>query len=447
MRLLGIVLLGSIGLALPSDAQERLAITSITVIDGRTGQAKSGHTIVVEGQRIVAVGPHDSVSVPPGTRIIDGRGKWVTPGFVDVHAHSTPPAVLRRALALGVTTIHMMPSVPAPPDTFHSLEVSSNAPTSRTPRVVITSPLFTGRFPGNVLPRAVNFATPKDVAEVQEKLSELNRTGFKSIKVIQDDGRLWTSPEAIVPRLPDDVFRELVGGAHRLGMRVYGHVTQLTDTRQAIAAGVDVFVHGTMDSVLVDSLWTRMRDRRIVWAPAFRIVAAGADASAYARRVLADAVLRESLSATESTAFVADTMGTARPPDMPFPGLRPNGRDYIRVIRENTRRARTHGLTIAVGSDAGISGNGPGIGTHLEMELLQEAGLTPAQVVVAATFGGAVAIGVQDGIGTIERGKLADMVILSRNPLLDIRNARAIEWVVKGGTPIRRDELVSGGRN
>ena len=184
-------------------------------------------------------------------------------------------------------------------------------------------------------------------------------------------------------------------------MRVYGHVTQLTDTRQAIAAGVDVFVHGTVDSVLVDSLWTRMQD----------------------------------------------TMGTARPPDMPFPGLRPNGRDYISVIRENTRRARTHGLTIAVGSDAGISGNGPGIGTHLEMELLQEAGLTPAQVVVAATFGGAVAIGVQDGIGTIERGKLADMVILSRNPLLDIRNARAIEWVVKGGTPIRRDELVSGGRN
>lgn len=443
MKPLCIAFCATLAVAALAHAQERLAITSATVIDGRTGRATSGLTILIEADRIVAVGPRNSVRIPEGTTLIDGTGKWVTPGYIDVHTHSTPPAVMQRALSLGVTGVHMMPSRPVPADSLRDLEVKSYARASLTPRLHITSPLFTGTFPGNVLLRATNFVKPQNVAEVERVLPELQRGGFRGIKIIQDDGRLWSGPETVVPRLSDDVFTALVQNAHRLGMTVYAHVTQLKDTEQAIAARADVFIHGTMDSVLSDAQWNRMREQRTVWAPAFRIVAEGADRAAYARRILSDQLLRASLTPPELEAFVEDTARTRRV-DEPFTALPRKGAEYVQVITENTRRAREHGVTIAVGSDAGVSGNGPGLGTHLEMEFLQDAGLTPAEVLVASSFNGAAALRMQDQIGSVEAGKLADLVILNRNPLVDIRNARAIEWVIKAGNAVRPNELLPG---
>jgi imidazolonepropionase-like amidohydrolase len=417
-------------------AQERLAITSASVIDGRTGRVTNGLTILVEGDRIVAVGPPNRVRIPEGTTLVDATGKWVTPGFIDVHTHSAPPAVLRRALALGVTAIHMMPSRPVPRDSLRDLEMTSNAAESLTPRLRITSPLFTGTFPANVLLRATNFVKPQSADEVERTLNELQRTGFRGIKIIQDDGKLWSGADNVVPRLSDGVFSALVQNAHRHGMTVYAHVTQLKDTEQAVAAKAGVFVHGTMDSLLADTQWIRMRDQRTVWAPAFRIVAEGADRAAYGRRVLGDTFLRERLTPSEMEAMAGDTART-RQGDETFAALPRSGAGYVRVMAENTRRARQHGVTIAAGSDAGVSGNGPGIGTHIEMELLHEAGLTPAEVIVASTFGGALALKMQDQLGTIEVGKRADFVILNRNPLSDIRNARAVERVIKAGKVVK----------
>jgi imidazolonepropionase-like amidohydrolase len=78
------------------------------------------------------------------------------------------------------------------------------------------------------------------------------------------------------------------------------------------------------------------------------------------------------------------------------------------------------------------------------MEFLEEAGLTPAEVLVAATYGGALALGMEDEIGTVEAGKLADMVVLRANPLMNVRNARQIEWVIKGGVVFAPSELLTG---
>jgi imidazolonepropionase-like amidohydrolase len=283
--------------------------------------------------------------------------------------------------------------------------------------------------------------SPQDTADVRATLTRLRGEGFVAIKVIQDDGLLWTSRDAVVPRLPHDVFRVLATHARSLGMRVYVHVSQLVDAEAAVAAGANVFVHGIMDSLLPDRLWSRMREERVVWAPAFRIVAAGADRAGYAKRILGDAALERKLSTAERDAMSADVAGMTPSGAEPFAGLLPNGSRYIRVLHGNTRQARAHGLVIAVGSDSGASGNGPGIGTHIEMELLQDAGLTPAEVVVAATFGGARAMGLENDIGTVEPGKLADLLILQRDPTIDIRNARTIEWIIKEGRATRVDRL------
>ena len=254
-----------------------------------------------------------------------------------------------------------------------------------------------------------------------------------------------------MPSLSADVFRGLAREARRLDMRVYAHVTQVREAELAVAEHVDVFVHGIMDGALRDALLRTMREGPIVWAPAIARVSAGADARAYARRVLADSVFRQLLSAEELKAFeVATAPGVVSAGA--FPRLVPDGARYIRVLGENTRAAQRYGLPIAVGADVGgrpgvAGGGGPGIGTHIELELLQEVGLTPAAALTAATYGGALALGADDDLGTIAPGKLADLVVLARDPLVDVRHARHIAWVIKGGVAMRPAELMPASRD
>ena len=112
---------------------------------------------------------------------------------------------------------------------------------------------------------------------------------------------------------------------------------------------------------------------------------------------------------------------------------------YLQVIAENTGRAIAHSIPIAVGTDGGPAG----ASTHLEMELLVKYGWTPAQVLVAASWGGALALGIEDDAGTLEAGRNADVVILDANPLQDIRNSRRVAWVIKGGIVYNPESLLN----
>lgn len=412
----------------------KVVIESATLVNGRTGLPMDHVTIVIEDERIQATGQRDSIRIPSDATVIDGRGKWVIPGLVDVHAHYTMRSLLRQTLALGFTTVHVMPF---PPDNRLDLEAWASMPESPAPRLQLTTPLFTGEFPDNLLPGAFDIRKPRTPSEVQHTIQDLRDRGFRQIKIIQDDGTLWTGPDSAVPRLPDNVFNELVQRAHELDMRVYVHATQLRDSRQAILAGADAFMHGAMDSLLDDSLWSEMRRRRMVWTPALAVVLAYGDSRDFARRILADPHLEEVLTDEEHARRMTDAEATDPPAGNPMAAVPSNLAHYMTVLNENTRRAQSSGVPIALGSDGG-----PGIMSHIEMELLAEAGLTSAEVLVAATYGGAVALGMQDEIGTIEPGKLADLVVLRANPLADIRHTRDMEFTIKGGRLFKRTDLV-----
>jgi imidazolonepropionase-like amidohydrolase len=264
---------------------------------------------------------------------------------------------------------------------------------------------------------------------VEQRLSGLRREGFAGIKVVLDDGRPWVGGDSATSRLSAELFHALLEQARIQEMRSYVHVTQLSDANEVVAAGANVFMHGIMDALLPEALLQRMREQNVVWAPAIRFIAAGADFPAYARRVLADPFLTAALTDAERTSFTAAAQRTEPTPNALFPDLPRHGAAYRRNLYENTRRVRAYGVSVAVGSDSG-----GGIGTHVEMELLQEAGLSPAEVLVAVTYAAAAALGIESQRGSIEPGKLADLVVLTRDPIADIRNARAIAAVIKGGS-------------
>lgn len=408
----------------PPSPSDVLVIESATLIDGRTGETRSGVTILVEDDRIADVGPEGEMPVPDGARRIDAVGKWVMPGIVDVHTHLTEDAAdgHRRFLAAGVTTVHAMPAGIAPADPGPWEERAWRAETP-SPRVQVT-PAFSGEFPDNVFPGVYELRKPAIADEARAAVREVHERGYGQIKIIQDDGSpfLGTAVRDFEP----EVFDALVDEAKSAGMRVYVHATQIADTRLAVDAGAHAFMHGTMDELVSGDLWTAMRDAGTVWTPAFRVLVGAGDSRDFDRRLTADSALHRLLSADRLEAARA----SAAPVNVEgFEHLHDNLEDFMKTLGANTRAAVASGIPVAVGSDGGPDG----VGTHVEMELMQESGLEPAGVIVAATSGGARALGMSEEIGAIEPGMFADVVILDADPTVDIRNARLVTAVVKGG--------------
>jgi imidazolonepropionase-like amidohydrolase len=155
--------------------------------------------------------------------------------------------------------------------------------------------------------------------------------------------------------------------------------------------------------------------------------------------VLADGRFVASLFESEAAGLTADGAPDRTWPESPDQELMAHVAERLAQLGSNTRSVLDGGVPVAVGSDLGWVG----IGTHVEMELLGEAGLSPAEVFVAATYGGALALGMEDELGTLEPGKRADLAVLGADPLADVRNAREVAWVVKAGTLFDPAELLA----
>jgi imidazolonepropionase-like amidohydrolase len=403
-------------------AQDVLVLRSATVIDGTSASPRERITILIRGERIAAVGPDDQVPIPPQATVLDATGQWVIPGLVEVHTHSTARPRLAQALALGVTSALVI----APSDSFLALGPWSAEPSSTAPRMFVTPGGFSGGFPE---PFVQGFALerPASPSEARRAVEALTARGAKQFKIWHDDGSLWSDTVMRLPMLTPEVLTEIVRAAHQRKARVYAHAWRARDARAMLDAGVDAIIHPVADSILDPALLRRFAERRMAtattWSGLLRIF----NRSAFARRVLADERLLRALPDSEAQAFARDT----EPPVRTDP-LWARLAGYRATVSRNARALLDAGAPLAVGSDGPV-----GLATHLEMELMVEGGLTPREVLLAATVGGARLLGLSREVGTIEPGKRADLVVLRSDPLTDIRNARDVVWTIKGGRPRR----------
>jgi imidazolonepropionase-like amidohydrolase len=416
--------------------QATLVIEKATIVDGRSGSRQEGVTIVVEGDRIAFVGDSTPGGIPPDVTRVDGSGKWIVAGLIDVHVHDVTDDYLRGMLAWGVTSVHLMPA--DPPQRPANRQQESEQAATATPRLQMTE-MFASVFPDNVVPGVYRLRKPQTEAEARSAVREMHANGYRQIKIIQDDSSLWTGPENPVPPLAPLLFGALVSEAQVQGMRVYVHATQRSQTQMALEAGIDGFMHGTMDAELTTDDWQSMKASSTVWTPAVHALRWYGDRKSYAARITDDPRLTAWMTEEERTEF--ETLAAAESP-LFLPALSTlveSTDSYIRVLAANTRAAQAVGVVVAVGSDGGPAG----VCTHLELEFLQEIGLTATDALAAATYGGAVALGREEELGSVEVGKLADLVILNSDPTVDIRNSRDIASVVKGGRVYRPHELMA----
>ena len=410
----------------PAPAGDLLAITNATVIDGTGAQPLAGRTLLVRGGRIVRIGVAGDVRIPAGARVLDARGAYAIPGLWDMHVHALwDTAVAERFLpafvAHGVTGVRDMGG------TLEVLRYARGriaAGGLAAPRIVAAGSVLDGPEP--VDPSiSLRVSTPEDTRAAVDSLA---RAGADFVKVYT--------------LLPPELFRAAAARAGERGMPIAGHVPAEVDPRDAARAGMRTMEHMRAElggyctratQPACDSIIPVLREHAVWQTPTllprwFRAHMDSVDVAdprlASLPRVVRDYWLAE--HAQRLQARTADDWRRLR-----------GEHDEERWLAGHLQRA---GLALLAGSDAGVPFSHPGIGLHEELAMLVDAGLTPMQALQAATRNAAQALGA-DSLGTLEVGKMADVVLLSANPLDDIRNTRRLVAVVLGGRVLERAAL------
>jgi imidazolonepropionase-like amidohydrolase len=448
-------------------AEKVTAIVGATVLHPALEGAASvapDSTIVITGNHITVVGPVTQTRLPRGATVIDGHGKWVIPGLIDSHVHYfqsgdlyTRPDIVdlgalvpyaaeverNRARLPQTFRVYLASGVTGAADVggpFWNFEVRDAARASATaPRIAVTGPLISMvARPQLDLgdPPIIRIDSPDAARELVAR--ELpRRPDYIKVWFIHRDGDDLAAQEAIV--------RATADAAHGAGLRLAVHATELVVAKSALRAGADYLVHSVQDEPVDEEFISLARARHILYCPTLFVTLGYAYALSglwqptEAEQRLADPEILARLHLPQGTAIdrlperMAKLMREPREPPPPA------------IAMENLLRVWNAGITVVMGTDAGNIGTVHGPSVFREMELMQRSGLTPLQVLKSATANGAHTLGVAE-LGSIAPGKLADLVVLDGDPLVDLANLSRTSYVFRDGHAFRPAELMQSVR-
>jgi imidazolonepropionase-like amidohydrolase len=397
----------------PSAAHSLQAWVGARVIDGTGKPAIENATLLVRDARIDAVGKH--VKIPAGAQRIDAKGKTIIPGLINAHGHVNDPAQLGVYLRDGITTVLSLGG----DKEFALREQNAKAPAGTVPHLYVAGPIQDS----SAIPGAVAVKTPE---EGRKNVDELARNKPDFIKVRVDDFL------GARPKMSPEIYQAVIDEAHKDGIRTAAHVVLLEDAKGVLGAGVDYIAHSIRDHEVDDEFIGLMKKNHAFYCPTLT-------------REVAVFTYSETPSFFSDPFFLreADPAEIAKMEDPKRQETVRNDKgalwykEHLPVALRNLKILSDAGIPIAMGTD---SGGGPGrfqgYFEHLELEYETKAGLTPMQALVSATSGAAAAIHISEQVGTLEKGKWADFLVLTANPLDDIRNTRKIESVWIGGVRV-----------
>ena len=403
----GLLLLGACTAPTPEaepEMSDAVAFEGARVIVGNGAVIESG-TIVVEADRLVAVGDADTVAVPTGATRVDLTGRTIMPAIVDTHVHlrttSREELVedLQRKAYYGVAAVLSLGRGTGDLAFQVRDEVIPNAARYVTVGRGITAP-----EPGRTeVPYWISTEE-----EARAAVSELAPQNLELVKIWVDDR------SGQFDKLTPELYGAVIDEAHQHGLRVTAHVYTLEDAKGLLRAGLDAFAHGIRDVDVDDEVVELFRERpNVVLAPNLPNPGVVVDLSWLSGSIPQDQINEMQERSTDN----------------------PDTQEQFGIQARNLARLHNEGIPIALGTDGGA-----GWSPHAEMEDMVRAGMPPADVLVAATRNSAALLELSD-LGTLEAGKSADFIVLDANPLDDITNTRRIAEVYLRGTAVERDAL------
>jgi imidazolonepropionase-like amidohydrolase len=393
--------------------------------DGRPPIESSA--VLVDGSRITDVGTQGSLKRPAGVTVVDLRGKTVIPALIDTHSHlgytdvrtgDTAAAHYTRDNVLDHLRRYAYYGIAA---TLSMGLDRGELPHELRARPVDGAALFLTAGRGIAMPNAgPNALYWRDAAygvttetEARERVRELAARKVDIVKIWVDDRNKTVTP------LPPSLYRPIIEEAHARGLRVVAHVYYLADAKELLRAGVDGFAHGIRDLEVDDEIMALFKARpRVFVIPNLPDTPPSAGDLVWLSETLPPSQI-EALKRTAATTPVRPRL--------------------FEVQAHSLKKLVAAGVPIAFGTDAGI-GAPYGWSAHAEIADMVAAGMTPAQVIVAATRTSAEVLRL-DQLGTLAPGKSADFVVLDANPLDDILNTRRISQVYLRGRQIDRASL------
>ncbi len=444
--------------------KDTIYITGVTVVHPEREGAtvlEPDSTVIIQGNRIQAVLQHAAIELTQGATVINGSGKWVVPGLIDSHVHFfqsgnlyTRPdvadfnavvpyaqevarnkarldATFKVWLANGVTGVV---DIGGP---FWNFEVRDRAATvAAAPRMAVAGPLIS-----MVARPQLDLGDPPIIRidSVEAGLAlvkrELERNpDYIKVWFIHQPGDDLAAQEAIVKAAGD--------AAHAAGKKLAVHATELIVAKAALRAGADYLVHSVFDAPVDDEFIALARRNKVIYCPTFFVMqgyplalsnqwhATPEEQRRADPEILAAMDDLNDIPADKWPPLVAKLMAEAKPPAAST------------IAMENLGKLLEAGITVVMGTDAGNIGTLHGPSIYREMRLMQDAGLTPLQVLRSATTDGAKALGMEKDLGVIEPGRLADLVILDADPLADSGNLARIYRVIKDGRVYDPNELM-----
>lgn len=438
-------------------------IKNVNLIDVTSRQIVEGIDVAAAGGKIIYIGKGRAYKMSPGTKVIDGSGKYLMPGLIDAHVHffqsgglfTRPDAIdfrkyrpyqeeikwvhnhmndfLQRYLKAGVTSVI---DVGASYNFLKQRDTFSGK--KNIPLIYMTGPLLTTYIPQVFEGLADESPFIKMVSEentrqaVRDQLKR--KADFIKIWYIVTDTNIMRGAQANLP-----LVKAAIDEAHKNKLRVAVHATERITAQLAVDAGADFLVHNVDDEIVSSSFIQLLRNKKVVLCPT--LVVAGNYGKVFAKRYqFTDYELK--LSNPEQVKTITgyplpDTvMGNTIINNIRSGGYfaRQKTTDSISYI--NLKKLADAGVTIATGTDAGNIGTQHAGSYFNELKAMQNAGLNNWQLLEASTINGAKAVGAEKTCGTISEGKIANMLLLDANPVNDIENWKKINTIILNGVPL-----------
>lgn len=413
-------------LAVPAQAQspQPTVIKAGRLVDVEAGRVLRDQHIVIEGERISATGPAQSIPIPPGAKVIDLSGSTVLPGLIDAHTHLTSNPYIHGYMALSYSDMRSaLYGVRAARLTLDAgFTTVRDVGASGFGDVALRDAINDGDLPG---PRMLvsgyalgirgghcdnNLLAPeyKDVSQgvadgpwaARSKVREMIKYGADLIKICATGGVLSKGDAAGAQQYTLEEMQAIVQEAHKLGRRVAAHAHGASGINDAIRAGVDSVEHAS----LIDAEGIRLAREKGTWL---------------VMDVYNDDYI---LSAGEKAGFLPESLAKEK--------------EIGQLQRDNFRKAFAGGARMAFGSDAGVYPHGD---NGKQFFYMVKYGMTPMGALQAATINAADLLGWKDKVGSIKTGKFADIIAVNGDPMADVGALTRVRFVMKGGKVMKAE--------